>query len=739
MKKSNLLQPVAVIKSGLSGLQSTAAGTRLYKPSQISLAITVMLFGMANVHAADSQKMNADSAELTLPELVVKAKTESDASEQTSDTYTIKKSATATRMEMSLKETPQSISVITRNQMDDFKLNTINDVLDMSTGIKVERAETDRTYYTARGSDVTNFQIDGLGVPFPDGLQMGDIDTAVYDRIEILRGATGLLSGTGNPSATINFIRKRPTTDFQASVAMTAGSWNNRRVDMDVSGALTEAGNVRGRVVMANQNRDSYLDRYSQERNTLYGILEADITENTTVAVGHTYQQNDSNSPMWGTLPLFYSDGTRRPYSRSASTGASWSYWNNLTNVTFAELTHVFDNGWKLKTQLTRKELNGDAELMYVFGNENRNTGAGLGAWPGKYRDTFKELIADAYLTGRYTLGGRQHDLMLGTNWSRSDYNEREKTAAFGTAALTGFDNIATFPEPSWIPGAGASFDVKRLNTYAATRLSLTDQLKLTVGGNMLSYELSGVSYGVARNAEANNKVTPYVGAVYALNDVHSLYASYTGIYNPETKLDKNLQPLAPLEGKNYEAGIKSELFNGINTSLSLFRTEQKNVAQVAGTVGIATVYQGIDATTKGYEVDVSGELSSNLKVNGGYTRLMSVKDEDDNNVKTYTPRQILRVSTVYKVPAIEKLKVGASVNWQDDVHVDVGNVRLTQGSYALVNLMANYEINKNWSAALNAYNITNEKYLNSLMWANLGQGYYGAPVNASATLTWKY
>lgn len=739
MTISNLLQPVAAIKPGLSGLKSTVAGTRLFKPSQISLAITVMLFGMVNVHAAEPQIKQADSAESTLPELVVKAKAESDRPEQTGDTYTVKKSATATRMDMSLKETPQSISVITRNQMDDFKLNTINDVLDMSTGIKVERAETDRTYYTARGSDVTNFQIDGLGVPFPDGLQLGDIDTAVYDRIEILRGATGLLSGTGNPSATINFIRKRPTVDFQAKVGVTAGSWNNRRVDMDVSGALNAAGNVRGRLVLANQNRDSYLDRYSQERNTFYGILEADITDNTTVAVGHTYQQNDSSSPMWGTLPLLYSDGTRRPYSTSDSTGASWAYWNNLTNVTFAELTHVFDSGWKLKTQVTRKQLNGDAKLLYVFGNENRNTGAGLGAWPGKYRDNFNELIADAYLSGKYSIGGREHDLMLGTNWSRSVYNEREKTASFGTAALASFDSIADFPEPTWVPGNRASFDVKRLNTYAATRLNLTDQLKLTVGGNMLSYELTGISYGVGRNAEANDKVTPYVGAVYALNDVHSLYASYTGIYNPETKLDKNLQPLAPLQGKNYEAGIKSELFGGVNSSLAVFRTEQKNVAQAAGTVGIATVYEGINATTKGYEVDVSGEVASNLKVNGGYTRLMSVKDEDDNNVKPYTPRQMLRLSGVYKVPAIEKLRVGASVNWQDDIHVDIGNVRVTQGSYALLNLMANYEIDKNWSAAVNAYNVTNEKYLTSLMWGGFGQGYYGAPVNASATLTWKY
>ncbi len=104
----------------------------------------------------------------------------------------------------------------------------------------------------------------------------------------------------------------------------------------------------------------------------------------------------------------------------------------------------------------------------------------------------------------------------------------------------------------------------------------------------------------------------------------------------------------------------------------------------------------------------------------------------------------MLHLSAVYKVPYIQKLKVGASVNWQDDIHADidlagVGTVQYDQDSYAVVNLMANYEIDQHWSAALNVNNLTDEKYLASMMWANFGQGYYAAPRNAMATVTWKY
>ncbi len=142
-----------------------------------------------------------------LTEVTVRATPQTDTTSEKSGSYTVKSTATATRLDTSLRETPQSISVVTRAQMDDFHLTTINDVLDFTTGIKVERAETDRIYYTSRGSDVTNFQIDGIGAPMAEGLTFGELDTAIYDRIEVLRGANGLLSGTGNPSATVNFIR----------------------------------------------------------------------------------------------------------------------------------------------------------------------------------------------------------------------------------------------------------------------------------------------------------------------------------------------------------------------------------------------------------------------------------------------------------------------------------------------------------------------------------------------------
>lgn len=118
--------------------------------------------------------------------------------------YGLRRSRTALGLSLSPRNTPQSVSTVGAEQIRDFGLTDANRLLELAPGIQVERVETDRTYYTARGFDVQNFQFDGIGMPFPNGAQWGELDTALFERVDVLRGANGLLSATGNPSATID-------------------------------------------------------------------------------------------------------------------------------------------------------------------------------------------------------------------------------------------------------------------------------------------------------------------------------------------------------------------------------------------------------------------------------------------------------------------------------------------------------------------------------------------------------
>jgi outer-membrane receptor for ferric coprogen and ferric-rhodotorulic acid len=701
------------------------------------LVATLML---AIPYLASAEESGHKEEVESLPEVKVTSQVEKDRASEKTKSYTVKSTSTATRLNTSIRETPQSISVVTREQLDDFRVLTVNDALSYATGIKVEQFETDRTEYTSRGFNITNFQVDGLSTPISfSGTNYGDLDIATYDRIEVLRGATGVLTGPGNPSATINFIRKRATRDFQAKASASLGSWDNRRLDADISGALNGDGSVRARLVAAHQEKNSYLDRYSSTRDVVYGIIEADLTDNTSFSIGHTYQRNDASGNMFGGLSLLYSDGSKRPYKVSDSTAPSWSQRNVDTNISFAELTHYFNNEWKVKGQLTQKAVTSAGPHDYVSGSEDRTTGLGLSTNPFFYTFKTQDYVADIYANGPFELGGRRHELVVGTTLSRS--NMREFSRSVAGVPLDSFDAAGDVPYPAFgAESKSSDYSTRTTNIYTAAKLNPAEGLKVTVGGNLLSYKLDGNAYGVAQEAKEDNKFTPYVGVVYDLTNAHSLYASYAGIYRPQIERGANGKVLAPLEGKNHEMGVKSEWFNkALNSSFALFKTEQENQPVSIPSAPDNPLYKGIEATSKGYEFDVSGEVNDHLSMSAGYTRLTSIKGQGGASANTFTPKHMAHLSVVYKLPFVQNLKVGASVNWQSDIYVDIGTVRYEQDSYAVLNLMANYKIDKQWDVAVNLYNVTDEKYLSSFRYSAYGQAFYAAPFNGMATLTWKY
>ncbi|HRD45195.1 MAG TPA: TonB-dependent receptor plug domain-containing protein, partial [Caulobacter sp.] len=174
-------------------------------------------------HAAEAEDVAVSTA-------VAEEEAETTVSAVTVEGERLRRSQGATGLDLALRETPQSVTQVTAQQIDDFALTNVNELLSLVTGVNVERVETDRTYFNARGFDITNFQVDGAGLPLIWGIQFGDLDTAIFERVDIVRGANGMLSGTGNPSATVNYIRKRPTDSVEASASASLGSWDAVRL-----------------------------------------------------------------------------------------------------------------------------------------------------------------------------------------------------------------------------------------------------------------------------------------------------------------------------------------------------------------------------------------------------------------------------------------------------------------------------------------------------------------------------
>jgi len=663
------------------------------------------------------------------------------------DDYAVKDQRTATRLALSQRETPQSVSVVTRAQIDDFRLNDVNQLLTTVPGVSVLAAETDRVYYSARGFDIQTFQIDGIGQPFSFGIQTGSLDTAIYDRIEVVRGAPGLLSPTGNPSALINFVRKRPYRELKASAAAQYGSFDNLRLDADLSVPITSDGSIRARAVGVYNDTGSYLDRYNLTRWTGYGIVEADLGPNTVISAGYGHQDHQSRGAQWGAIPLYYTDGERIAFDRSSSYAPDWAGWNVIDRQIFGDLTHDFGGGWTAKLSVLRRAISEDDELLYIFGNPDRATGIGIQSYPGAFRGQTRNLTIDGYINGKLAVGGREHDVLFGLQRGAEKYLQYSSydVGQIGVSIplSTLFDG--TFPRPNFPAFGDASLDTHtvRETAYGLVRLNLADPFKLMLGGNYTHATSEGTSYGVDQNFR-RSRFSPFVGATFDLSGAISAYASYARIFRPQVELNAANEILPPVVGDNWEAGLKGEWLGGrLYASAAVFQARQNNTAfgQFDATLG-RTVYTPTDAKSQGIELEFGGQVVPGLQATGGFT-VMRIRDQDDEPARTFVPRNLGRLNLTYSPPSLPAVKVGTSIQYQSRFYFEPGGltpagdlIRLEQKQYALVDLLGRYDLTDQLSLSVNVRNVTGTKYLSSL---TFDQSYYGAPRSVLGTISVRY
>ncbi|WP_352297845.1 TonB-dependent siderophore receptor [Pseudoalteromonas sp. 20-MNA-CIBAN-0454] len=658
--------------------------------------------------------------------------------------YITEEAQSATKLGLTIKETPQSISVVSRALMDDFSLDDINAVLESTPGVTVEQIETDRTYFKARGFDITNFQVNGLGIPQSSGSIQGSLDTSIYDRVEIVRGANGLMTGTGNPSATVNMVLKKPTYTTQANASVSYGSWNKKRLDLDVSTPINEDHAVRA--VFTKQKADSYLDRYETDKTVIYLAYEGKLTDNTLLSVNYVNQQKDADSPLWGALPLYYTDGTPTDYDESTSTAADWSYWDNSAEQVYVTLEQNLSATWVAKARYAHVENEQDSELFYVYGTPDKDTELGLIGYASRYDYSDKHDLFDLYASGKFDLFGQEHDLSLGVSQAKMDYTEQslyDYTTGNGFPAMPSLKTWdGVIPQATLTDSVnGSNITNEQKSAYISTRIKLSEPLSLLAGVRYTDWKTTGTAYGIAQT-QSDSQLIPYIGTVYDFNESLSAYASYTETFVPQKELDINANQLAPITGKSSELGVKAQFLDEqIFVTLAYFDTKQDGLAiAIPNSLPDDTRYYAADGiNSNGFEVELSGKFTDDLSASISFSNLSI---DGDDTVKDYTPENQLKVAAIYQVPFIDGLSFGANYRWQDStsrVQVQdtnkIASVTTKQDAYGLLDLMATYKLSENIGVTFNINNTTGEKYLHSLYWA---QGYYGAPRNYALSVNWQ-
>ena len=679
--------------------------------------------------------------------------------------YTTGSTSSATGLALSPRETPQSVTVVTRQQMDDRGVQSVSDALRNAPGVSTQKYDSDRTEFSARGFAITNFQYDGVNQPY-DGVYgenpNNSDDAASLDRIEIVKGSTGLMTGSGDPSATVNLIRKKPTKEFKASISGTVGSWDSYRTTGDISGPLNDTGSVRGRFVGSYQDKHSYIDHYSQKKDLFYGILEADLSDDTLLTFGIDKSSATPRGTSWTGNTVYFADGGRTDFSRSFNPGADWSRRDFDTVTYFTSLEQALANDWKLKVNLNQKTTDHDTRLASASGGApDRATGEGMFLYWGRWEGHRVQNTADVNVSGPFTLGGREHELVAGFMTSHA-----RQTGATFDSVIPGAGNVpgsiydwnGDLPEQDFPKNGKYERTTSQNGAYLATRLRPTDDLSIILGSRVSTFKYNeDYSYypgagqtDTQTSYKEHGVVTPYAGVVYDLDDTYSVYASYTSIYQPQIYKDASGKTLEPVEGNSYETGLKAAYLEGkLNASLAFFRIEQENVAQYVTTDTTGQdVYEAIPgATTKGVELELAGELSDGWNLSAGYTYART-RDKDEQRIygfplATTKPEHVVRTFTTYRLPgALDKVTVGGGVSWQSAFYGQSfspteGSTSLKQGGYTLVDLMTRYQYNEHLSFTANANNVFDKKYLTGL--GNFGTTFYGEPRNLMLTTKWDF
>ena len=723
------------------------------------LALSVALAMPLLAHAGAAADTAADDASADQPIQQVQVRSQKV---QTVGAYNTPSQTSATPLDLSLRETPQSISVVTLQRIEDQHMTSVTDIVDNVTGVSVNQYETNRAGFTSRGFDIDNLQIDGIPTTYEQAWSAGEVSSslATYERVDVVRGATGLMTGAGNPSAAINLVRKHADSkEVTGWIEGGIGRWNARRVLGDVSTPLNTSGSVRARIVGEYTQGDSWIDALKNRNHTIYATISADLSPTTLLRAGYSHQDLKATGPMWGSLPYWYSDGTLTNWDRSKTIAAAWTALPSTYDNGFLDLSHTFENGWKVRANYNHGERRGDSYLLYLSGMPDRITGAGMSDFSGSYSTRTKQNDIGLHLSGSFNVAGRSHEASFGYMRMKQDFNSDNRPADFGgvSSVVTDFNNWnpSAYPTPSW--GALTfyeSSETKQEALYGVTRLNLADQLKLIVGARVTDYEKSGVGLWTAAYAvKHDHEVTPYAGLVFDINQNYSAYASYTDIFQPQNRRDLAGNLLDPVVGKNIEAGIKGEFFEKrLNASLAVFQIKQDGLGQEAGLVdrdgagpnAPETYYRAVaGAKSRGFEFDLTGRIAPGWNATAGYTQFRA-KDGDGNDFNSIYPRRLLRVFTTYRLPGEwDKLTVGAGVNWEGRTWTLDPNAPastdgiIEQKSFALVNLMARYEFSRQLSAQLNVNNLFDKKHF-GLSAAYEGVNYQ-APRGASLTLRYRF
>ncbi|MGK5062507.1 TonB-dependent siderophore receptor [Janthinobacterium sp. LB3P112] len=691
----------------------------------------------------------ASAAERTMPSITIVGQTEQGATTEGSGSYTARR-ITLGKGEQSMKDMPQSVSVLTRQRLDDQGITDLREAVNNVTGVVGVHGVGPGVVITARGFQIDQWQYDGVPIDrntYALG-NWGQENMVIYDRLEVLRGASGMLVGTGSPGGSVSLVRKRPTATRSVSMTARAGSWDHYGAQLDVSSPLNADASLRGRVIVDEDDTHSFVDQVWSKNRTLYAALDYDLGPATTLGLAIS-NVNDRGRPTFVGLPR-YVDGSALNLLRSTFTGADWNRSEARQTNVYLDLEHHFNSQWSLKASaVNMRENTSSAHQRVAMPIRPNGSGASYGDFAMDF-DNRKRGI-DAYVRGKFDGLGMAQEVLVGASYVTLASDDRFARVWEGGANVFNINHHRPWQDLDTIAArpkgvtSDSTYEIRQKGLYGSWNGQLTGKLKAVLGGRFSWYDfLYATPAGPGEQLNASAQFTPSAGLIYALDPQWSAYASYADIFTPQSNRDVQGKVLKPVTGSNYEAGIKGELMDGkVNTSLAVFRYDHKNRAVTDYAADLACDGQYCSRASgkvrsQGLEAEVSGEVARGLQLSAGYayttTTYLDDPDEQGKVFSTWTPKHMLRVWSSYTLPgAWDKFSVGAGINTQSHT-VDTG-YKFKVGGFSIWNARLAWQATPQMALSVNVNNVLDKRYIIPA-YNNTGtNNYYGDPRNVQFTL----
>lgn len=679
--------------------------------------------------------LSLQAAAQTLPEVRVDASAENESATSPVVGYRAKNAVTATKTDTPLAETPQAVTVVTRDQMVDQGATNLQDALNYAAGVRSDAYGLDSRTDSVRirGTEPSVY-LDGLRQSF--GYYTSSTRTEPYtlERLEVLRGPSGMLFGSGTAAGVVNMVSKRPQFETQREVGVQYGSFNRRQVQADLTGALDADRTLAYRLVAVARKSDTQVDFVPDDRMLIAPSLTWRPTAMTSLTLQGLWQKDKAGSssqffPWEGTL-LPTANG-RLPRSRFI--GEPDDYYDSTRKTFGWQFEHRFNDQWAVRQnfRVARNQNDGLYHYADFYGNGVDAGAGGWGADPvfkrtlGRYTSnslTQQQISTlDNHVEGRFATGALQHTVLLGADFSRS----RERT----WTDYSGYSLIDAY-EPVYGNVAAGERLANPKTRQRNAGFYVQDQMKL---GNWivlagLRHDSSvAISEGSDDNrTSANSK---RFALMYAFASGWSPYLSYSESFTPQSAIRG--QSLKPLRGEQWEAGVKYEpAGRALAFNAAVYDLKEKNQVQQPTPV---TFNQLGETRNRGLELEARGSIGRDLDLIAHYNYI------DLDSQLEGIPRNQASLWAKYRfaIAGLPGFSAGAGVRYMSAFRdTSYGGYGPRVPGVALLDLVLAYETAQ-WRYALNINNATDKVYFSTCL--ARGDCWYGARRNIVASATYRF